>query len=187
MKQQSELKPLKCYVRMLKNEFNDDDFTTLEIDVPNENENNDEKSIIYQLKHLHEIFDVSIANNYIVLISSSPNITLEEINKPIYTKGLAIMGFLGSREKSNCTEYRRILTTGNFMALKQFFKKEWNVCYFRPIQKITTFLRYYKCFYICLKKYREYSSLDLISSSNMLNQILTPKILQNRDFSQIGT
>jgi len=149
LKQQSELKPLKCYVRMLKNEFNDDDFTTLEIDVPNENENNDEKSIIYQLKYLHEIFDVSIANNYIVLISSSPNITLEEINKPIYTKGLAIMGFLGSREKSNCTEYRRILTTGNFMTLKQFFKKEWNVCYLRPIQKITTFLRYYKYFINC--------------------------------------
>jgi len=135
------MKPLKCYVRTVKNETNNQDFTTLEIDVPDETENNDEKNILYQLKHLNEIFNASFANNYVVLISSSPQITLPEINASTYNKGIAFLGLLNSKDKTNCAEFPKVLTTKDSISVKQIFNKEWNLCYLRPVLKIVTFLR----------------------------------------------
>lgn len=123
-----------------KSGMEDESYTVLELK-ESKGEGNEDQTLNYQNKNTNEIFDLSYANNYLVLISFSKDVDLNQINKDDYKNGFSIVGYLSSQDKVNVQETPKVLTMANDIKLKKCIKKEWIVCYVRPIDKITTFIR----------------------------------------------
>ncbi len=120
----------------------DEDFTVIELKESKGGDNEDQ-FVNYQNKTTNEIFNISFANNYLVLITSSKDVDITHINKSDYKNGFAIVGYLSTQEKTNANETPKSLTVLDSSRLKRYLKKEWTSCYVRPIEKITTFIRYF--------------------------------------------
>lgn len=113
----------------------------IELKESKESEEDGEQIVSFQNKNANEIFDLSFANNYLILISFAKNISIDQVNSDDYKSDFAIVGYLSNQEKNNVVETPKALVMVNYAKLRKYLKKEWTVCYVRPIEKITTFLR----------------------------------------------
>ena len=119
----------------------DDDYTMIEL---KESKEDDQQVVSFQNKNVNEVFDLSFANNYLVLISFSKEVDLDRVNKDDYKTGFSIVGYMSSTDKkANIQEVPKAHTIINYANMRRFLKKDWNVCYVRPIEKITTYIRYF--------------------------------------------
>jgi len=123
-----------------KSGMEDESYTTLELR-ESKGDGNEDQVINYQSRNTNDIFDLSYANNYLILISFSKDVALDKINYDDYKNGFSIVGYLSTQDKANVQETPKALTMVNDIKLKKFLKKDWTVCYVRPIEKITTFIR----------------------------------------------
>lgn len=129
-------------MRIHNNEENENDYTVVELKESKSSEGEDQ-IINLRNQNVNEIFDLSFANNYLILISYSENVVLEDINKEdYYNNKFSFVGYITSKEKSNVLEIPKALIMTNYNKLKRYLKKDWTSCYVRPIEKITTFLRH---------------------------------------------
>jgi len=147
----------------------DDDYTMIEL---KESKEADQQVVSFQNKNVNEVFDLSFANNYLVLISFSKEVDLDRVNKDDYKSGFSIVGYMSSSEKANIQEAPKAATIINYANMRRFLKKDWNVCYVRPIEKITTYIREYislNCFiYSDVNKYifRPHGVSNIINTDN---------------------
>jgi len=123
-----------------KSGIEDDSYTVIELR-ESKGDDNEDQVLNYHNKNTNEIFDMKFANNYLILISFSKDVAIDQINKDDYKNGFSIVGYLSTQDKSNISETPKALTIVNDLKIKKFLKKEWTVCYVRPIEKITTFIR----------------------------------------------
>lgn len=140
--QKAKKKFIKCQIKIFKkDQLEEDDWTIFELREFQDNEHQGIPNLVYPQKNKNEIFDLSFANNYLVLISFSKDFTMGQVNNTDCNKELSIVGFLSSKEKTNLSEGPKVETFVNYSRIEQYFKKEWITCYLRPIEKIITSLR----------------------------------------------
>lgn len=165
-RQKGNSKYVRCLMRVCQKIGElDDDYTMVELK-ESKGDEKDEQMISFQNKNVNEVFDLSFANNYLVLISFSKEVDLDKINKDDYRNGFSIVGYISSKDKANVQEVPKASTIINFSNMRRFLKKEWNVCYVRPIEKITTYIR-------------EYISLNCFIYSDVNQYIFNPRGVSN--------
>lgn len=141
VRQSSNTKSVRCMMRIHNTSGNEeDDYTIIELKESKSKDDNDQ-ILSFQNKNINEVFDLSFANNYLILITSTKTIVKEQINGDDYKKGFAFVGYISSEGKSNIMETPKAFIIANYPKLKKYLKSEWASCYVRPIEKITTFLR----------------------------------------------
>lgn len=113
-----------------------DNFVVLELFKPNDQDNNKKTPS----KEPIEI--QAFPNNSLVLISSSENVSMDQVNKEDSLNNFTIVGFISHKETTNIFESTKILAVINGLRLKQKLKTGWVDCYIQHIEKISTFLRY---------------------------------------------
>jgi len=159
----------------------DDDYTMVELK-ESKGDDEDQQMISFQNKNVNEVFDLNFANNYLVLISFSKEVDLDKVNRDDYRNGFSIVGYMSSSEKANIQEVPKASTIINYANMRRFLKKEWNVCYVRPIEKITTYIRYKETTMqniINILNLREYISLNCFIYSDVNKYIFTPRGVSN--------
>jgi hypothetical protein len=156
---------LECAARVYyppgEDEEDDDACCTIEVRLKKGPSN--EGLVSFQDKLENEVFDLAFAKNYIVLISTQKNVTIDQVNKEDFKKGVVCLGFLNNKEK-NIQELPKVLIPFASSKIKSLWRKDFIECYVLPIEKITTFLRQNSFLILII---REFKSLQLLESSDV--------------------
>lgn len=139
-----------------------DNFVILELFRPNDQENNNKRTPSKESTSSNSIETQTFPNHSLLLISSSEDVSMDQVNKEDSLNNFTIVGFLSHKETTNIYESTKILAVINGLRLKQRLKTGWVDCYIQHIDKISTFLRYFFCMKFQVKKFQESTIISKI-------------------------
>lgn len=161
-------KSLSCIMKLFIEDGQEDtnDFPMMMLKLKKNDAKEGEQLVSYKDKDQNELFDLSFAKHYLIIISNQAEIKMEDINKENFKTGFTMLAYLNNQDKKNAVEIPRALIPFEFHKVRNHWKKEWVECYVHPVEKLSTFLR-------------EFISLRLFISCDVNRNIYAPKLVSN--------
>ena len=105
--------------------------------------NEEDSLIIKKNVEGNEIFDISFANNYMILISANEILDLSKVNNGLIKKAdFCLVGYMNANDDNfKFRDSSRVQIHLDPKKVPINMKNDWTDCYIYPIEKITTFLR----------------------------------------------